>query len=111
MYGSFNCIAFDHAVVKAMPLCKSGTFITSQHSLQEFSSSVWGPTCDSIDLISKDCFLPEMQVGDWLRFNFMGAYTMAAASNLYYFINLAMASPRVRSFTSIHFPTNGSNPE
>lgn len=45
-----------------------------------FPSSVWGPTCDSIDLVSPLSHLPAMEVGDWLYFEDMGAYTVCAAS-------------------------------
>jgi hypothetical protein len=41
---------------------------------------VWGPTCDSIDVILERCRLPELEVGDWIIFDNMGAYTRAAAS-------------------------------
>lgn len=48
------------------------------HSL----SSVWGPTCDSIDCVAPLCMLPDaLEVGDWLGFDNMGAYTICAASN------------------------------
>lgn len=44
-------------------------------------SSVWGPTCDSIDCVSPKTELPRaLQVGDWLGFDNMGAYTICAAS-------------------------------
>lgn len=44
-------------------------------------SSVWGPTCDSIDCVSPKTVLPtSLQVGDWLGFDNMGAYTVCAAS-------------------------------
>jgi len=44
--------------------------------------SVWGPTCDSIDCVSKLSYLPtkQLRVGDWLRWESMGAYTICAAS-------------------------------
>jgi ornithine decarboxylase len=43
--------------------------------------SVWGPTCDSIDCVCPETELPiGLQVGDWLAFENMGAYTMCAAS-------------------------------
>lgn len=35
-----------------------------------YSSSIWGPACDS----------PPAYVGDWILFENMGAYTVAAAS-------------------------------
>jgi ornithine decarboxylase len=86
MYGSFNCITFDHAVVSPKPLLRSGVFIVptsakTKADSREYHCSVWGPTCDSIDCIGRDMMLPEMDVGDFLVFESMGAYTMAAASN------------------------------
>jgi ornithine decarboxylase len=45
-----------------------------------YNCSIWGPTCDSLDCIQKDCLLPELRVGDWLRYDGMGAYTTCAAS-------------------------------
>ncbi|XP_034152217.1 ornithine decarboxylase 1-like isoform X2 [Esox lucius] len=36
---------------------------------------IWGPTCDSVDVVVKNTFLPELQVGDWLLIDNMGAYT------------------------------------
>jgi len=45
-----------------------------------FKSTLFGPTCDSMDCIGKDLDLTELEVGDWLYFKNMGAYTVAAAS-------------------------------
>eukprot|EP00054_Salpingoeca_dolichothecata_P015143 m.86559 g.86559 ORF g.86559 m.86559 type:complete len:428 (-) comp21343_c0_seq1:73-1356(-) len=72
LYGSFNCCLFDHAVVEAKHFKKA--------KVQTEVSSVWGPTCDSIDCILKQTKLPCLEVGDWLYFEDMGAYTMCAAS-------------------------------
>jgi ornithine decarboxylase len=47
---------------------------------QEYNCSIWGPTCDSIDCLSKQSSLPEMDVGDWMYWENMGAYTVCAAS-------------------------------
>ncbi|XP_043915853.1 antizyme inhibitor 2-like isoform X2 [Protopterus annectens] len=74
VYGSFNCIFFDHARVKPLPHKK----LNSDQEM--FNSSIWGPTCDGLDRILDRCELPELQVGDWLIFENMGAYTVAAAS-------------------------------
>jgi hypothetical protein len=46
-----------------------------------YTSTIFGPTCDSIDVISRSVLLPKLSIGDWLYFNNMGAYTMAAASS------------------------------
>jgi Pyridoxal-dependent decarboxylase, C-terminal sheet domain len=48
--------------------------------LDFYTSTIFGPTCDSIDVICRSVLLPKLQVGDWLYFTNMGAYTMAAAS-------------------------------
>ena len=45
-----------------------------------YSSSIWGPTCDGLDCIKKQCLLPELNTGEWLVFRNMGAYTMCSAS-------------------------------
>ncbi|MBZ3881910.1 Ornithine decarboxylase [Sciurus carolinensis] len=45
-----------------------------------YLSSMWGPTCDGLDWFVERCDLPEMHVGDWMLFENMGAYTVAAAS-------------------------------
>nr|AFK10799.1 ornithine decarboxylase [Callorhinchus milii] len=74
VYGSFNCILFDHAHV--MPV-----LLKRQKSDEKlYSNSIWGPTCDGLDRIVECCNLPELQVGDWMVFENMGAYTLAAAS-------------------------------
>lgn len=39
-------------------------------------------TCDGMDIITKSINVPiDMQVGDWLCFNGMGAYTHGCRSN------------------------------
>jgi ornithine decarboxylase len=75
VYGSFNCILFDHATVHP-------TLFDEERFQNEprFTCSLWGPTCDGLDCIVKECRLPELNTGDWIVFNDMGAYTMSAAS-------------------------------
>lgn len=73
VYGSFNCLLFDHATVYP-------SLVKDQDDEMLFSSSVWGPTCDGLDCINKECQLPELQIGEWIFFKNMGAYTLAAAS-------------------------------
>lgn len=84
VYGSFNCVLFDHAIVKPEVLTQHGRFLSRQPwALRDHDThacSLWGPTCDSMDCIMKELTLPELDVGDWLSFRNMGAYTMAAAS-------------------------------
>jgi len=81
VYGSFNCIMFDHQhpVPYALKQPSASTHI--------FKCSIWGPTCDSLDCISKSSNLPQLSIGDRICFDNMGAYTLAAASQFNGFKN------------------------
>ncbi|KAH6901269.1 ornithine decarboxylase [Coprinopsis sp. MPI-PUGE-AT-0042] len=80
VYGAFNCILFDHQVVHPYVLAMNDSFHIAA-SEPKGMSSVWGPTCDSIDCVSPKTVLPTgLKVGDWLGFDNMGAYTVCAAS-------------------------------
>ena len=47
VYGSFNCLLYDHAEVEVEVLDKKEE--------ETVPSSLWGPTCDGLD-----CVLPEV---------------------------------------------------
>jgi len=68
---------FDHAVPRPSVLHRANK---TDDSTRKHNSTFFGPTCDSIDLICKDVEMPELEVGDWLYFLNMGAYTRAAGS-------------------------------
>lgn len=53
VYGSFNCLVFDHATVNPE------VFGTDEKA-DKFPSSIWGPTCDSLDCIAKNVLLPKV---------------------------------------------------
>lgn len=72
VYGSFNCILYDHQQVEAQPLKPSST--------KKLACSVWGPSCDGLDCVLPATRLPRLAAGDWLLFSDMGAYTMPVAS-------------------------------
>jgi len=74
VYQSFNCILFDHYEPKPLVL------VPGESRTATYKCTIFGPTCDSMDCISKDIELPELEVGEWLYFNNMGAYSVAAAS-------------------------------
>jgi ornithine decarboxylase len=81
VYGSFNCLIFDHAELSPKVLMKDGVLHSQlPQQLPEFECSIWGPTCDSMDVIAKGITLPELKVGDWIFYENMGAYTTCAAS-------------------------------
>ncbi|XP_055834624.1 ornithine decarboxylase [Solanum dulcamara] len=82
LYGSMNCVLYDHAAVTATPLaCMSNRNNLNCGGSKTFPSTVFGPTCDALDTVLRDYQLPELQVNDWLVFPNMGAYTKAAGSN------------------------------
>lgn len=75
VYGSFNNIVFDHANPLPIPLK------IYEESVEVHKSCLFGPTCDSIDVICKDVDLPELEIDDWIYFPNMGAYTISSASS------------------------------
>ena len=72
IYGNINCKIFDHA----KPIIK-----TFKGHNELFISTLYGPTCDSFDLIEENILLPELEVGDILYIENFGAYTSASASS------------------------------
>ena len=105
VYGS--CVVYDHAVVRPVPL-PSTLLATDASTFRrylanstpvdvttsgpgaaeadrpcrpgEHPSSVWGQTCDGFDVVLPKVNLPRLAIGDWLCFENMGAYTVAAGS-------------------------------
>uniref|UniRef100_A0AC35TL16 Ornithine decarboxylase n=1 Tax=Rhabditophanes sp. KR3021 TaxID=114890 RepID=A0AC35TL16_9BILA len=73
LYGSFNSILFDHQSSFGVPLFKESDEI-------KHPTTIWGPTCDSLDQIEKVTYMPKLDEGDWIHYANMGAYTSAAAS-------------------------------
>jgi ornithine decarboxylase len=86
LYGSFNCLLYDHAKVT------SGPFLLHDVSREEASGIFFGPTCDGFDALFERT-MPRLEVGDWLLFPDFGAYTSAAASSFN-----GMRGPVMRSF-------------
>ncbi len=73
VYGSFNCIMFDHAKPVIKPF--------NERDGKVYDCTVYGPTCDSMDTISQNCKLPDLAIGESVYIEDAGAYTTAAASN------------------------------
>jgi len=77
LYGSFNNIVFDHAKPIPIPIHLGEDDTVSTNV---FRSTIFGPTCDSMDCILKEVYLPERNVDDFFAFTDFGAYTSAAGS-------------------------------
>lgn len=84
VYGNLNCILFDHQHPTAQVLKHDGQVMLNKDSkarAQQFAFSIWGPTCDGLDcVLSKASLDANIQVGDWLYFSNLGAYTSAATT-------------------------------
>lgn len=78
IYGSFNSLLYDHAVAHPIPLVLGEETYSSWKP-----ATVFGPTCDGLDRVCSSVLLPAgLRPGrDWLLFEDMGAYTLAAGSS------------------------------
>ena len=75
IYGQFSNILFD----QAKPVWSRVAL--EPRTRRTLSKGVlFGRTCDSLDVIARSNSMEELEVGDWLRFPRMGAYTRATAS-------------------------------
>jgi ornithine decarboxylase len=78
VYGNFSSIIFDHQnPIPRVLKCGNDVLYDIRRSGYDTPSqteySIWGPTCDGIDIISSSCTFPEvLDVGDWLYFKDMG---------------------------------------
>lgn len=84
VYGNFSNIIFDHQRPVARVLTRTGSsqpLFPNLEAAEPTAYSIWGPTCDGIDMISERIMLPGLlDVGDWLYFEDMGAYTKCSAT-------------------------------
>ncbi|XP_010282644.1 PREDICTED: antizyme inhibitor 2 isoform X2 [Phaethon lepturus] len=76
IYGAFSCLLFD----SPCPTPRLHKRPCPDHP--SHSSSLRGPPGQAEDRIADSLELPELQVGDWLIFEDMGAYTIATSSLL-----------------------------
>ncbi|MCJ1425608.1 Ornithine decarboxylase [Sticta canariensis] len=86
VYGNFSNIIFDHQ--NPSPRILSRRCDEGEQSTRITEYSIWGPSCDGIDRISGHCTLRGiLDVGDWLYFEEMGAYTKCSATRFNGFTN------------------------
>lgn len=72
VYGSFNCIFFDHQTPIILPF--------NERDGKQYKSKIFGGTCDSLDVITKDIMLPDLAIGELVYVENFGAYTSASSS-------------------------------
>ncbi|KAL2179189.1 pyridoxal-dependent decarboxylase [Thermothelomyces heterothallicus CBS 202.75] len=94
LYGNFSSIMFDHQHPVAKVLRCGGRTLYNTPAAEASDGpgcieySIWGPTCDGIDRITESIRFPQLlDVGDWLYFEDMGAYTKCSATTFNGFTN------------------------
>lgn len=70
VYGNFSNTLTGQRALKVKPLKEPS-------NAASFSSSIWGPICDDLDNLVEEISLPELQTGDWICFEDMGAHTLS----------------------------------
>lgn len=75
VYGSFNCIYYDHQKPILIPLKSYAK------DAPHYNSTFFGPTCDSMDVIYKDIPFPALNIGDWLYVKNYGSYTNSPSTS------------------------------
>jgi ornithine decarboxylase len=75
IYGSFNCIGYDHQTPELIPL------LPRDADDKKYNSTFFGPTCDSLDCIYKNIPFHELNVGEWLYVRNFGSYTVSPSSS------------------------------
>jgi len=70
-YGTFSGILFDHCQYHVKAMKKGPKEI----------STVYGPTCDALDIVSQAEYLPNLEIGDLVYSENIGAYSRASATS------------------------------
>jgi ornithine decarboxylase len=74
VYGSFNCMVYDHNKPVIQPF--------NEVNEKTYKSILFGPTCDSFDKMTVEhIMLPELAIGEWCYVSNFGAYTTVAATD------------------------------
>ena len=79
LYGQFSCIPFDHKQPLWVRIPTSYEN-KDEAARKRVKGTLYGRTCDSLDMIADSSDMEDLEVGDWLWFPNMGAYTNVTAS-------------------------------
>lgn len=87
LYHSFNCMLMDGVSFEGQnnQFYQTWKNNTPHHNegnglINGKDGSLFGMTCDGLDIVCKKMDIPEMQVGDWLVIGGMGSYTYGPKS-------------------------------
>jgi len=73
VYGTFSGIMFDYSKFEIIPPY-------NKQNNPTFETTVFGPTCDSLDMVSKEIQLPKLSIGDKITVKNIGAYSVASGT-------------------------------
>jgi ornithine decarboxylase len=93
LYGQFSCVAFDQKIPVWIRIPKEG----SEKKRLSSRGILYGRTCDGLDMIAQSPYMEELEVGDWLWFPMMGAYSSVTASEFNGFPKPPVLDPRDKS--------------
>lgn len=96
VYGTFNNVVYDHYHPMKPKHLRMGRNFYSKSSAkaraspdhkqpegegEELPTAIFGPTCDGLDQLcdAGSCSMPRVEIGDWLLWDCMGAYTHTAS--------------------------------
>ena len=79
IYGAFSVFLYEPFTLVPKILNDSSPAENTPISLSHYPSTLFGPTCASVDKICT-ISLPELYIGDWLYFKDMGAYTESCST-------------------------------
>jgi len=77
LYHSFSCLFFDHAKINIIPFSTKKKY---NEETENFTSKIFGPTCDALDVICSNTPFPEMNIGEWFYVTDFGAYTRSSST-------------------------------
>ena len=72
VYKSFSNTIYDYAKPEFIPF--------NERNEKTYESILYGESCDSLDIISKNCQLPSLAIGESIVVKNMGAYTTASST-------------------------------
>ncbi|KAF8700795.1 hypothetical protein HU200_034153 [Digitaria exilis] len=81
IFGTLSCVVnINRYIPRPVPVALSVSDSAAGDD-ETHPSTVFGPTCDSSDVVAQGYPLPELRIGDWLVFHDIGAYTTVVSTN------------------------------
>jgi len=78
-YGGLNNVLLDHRIAIPFVIAMGQSFDIPDEEKEP--ASIWGPTLDSVDCVNTWTIVPRgLNIGDWLGFTDMGAYTLCGVT-------------------------------